>query len=199
MFLPNAPHSDRRLPISWVGHAASSSFSRSRGRKINFLLLISRQGKTRLTKWYQTYSAKVREQGRESKQAATFVGMHDRLLWLSMTAWSRPFRLVWSVASEPRLLCSRRALLPSRGFKESNPPSATYQKFVVVYFVVILLGLPVTSRFEIVRQFRVHESAKSHPEDDSAVSMGAARCEAHPFLSFAVGAHTIVDAVIDCP
>ncbi|CAM9867163.1 unnamed protein product, partial [Choristocarpus tenellus] len=27
---------------------------------INFLLLISRQGKTRLTKWYNTYSAKVR-------------------------------------------------------------------------------------------------------------------------------------------
>ncbi|CAM9172575.1 unnamed protein product, partial [Ectocarpus sp. 6 AP-2014] len=26
--------------------------------QINFLLLISRQGKTRLTKWYQTYSAK---------------------------------------------------------------------------------------------------------------------------------------------
>lgn len=30
--------------------------------QINFLLLISRQGKTRLTKWYQTYSAKVRRE-----------------------------------------------------------------------------------------------------------------------------------------
>lgn len=32
--------------------------------QINFLLLISRQGKTRLTKWYQTYSAKVRRDER---------------------------------------------------------------------------------------------------------------------------------------